>query len=87
MRKNDTATEAGDKGEKGLFLGDGSTPNYLALMLLLAGGVLAGLGVHDSVMRGTSYVAYVASALLCSLVGMALFMWKGGKKREGRRRR
>jgi hypothetical protein len=86
MKKEDAATKDGDRGEKGLFVGDGSTPNYTALVLLLVGGVLAGLGVYDSVTRGTKYVTFTAAALLCSVLGMALFMWKGGKKREGGRR-
>lgn len=85
MKKEDATTKAGERDEKGLFVGDGSKPNYPALVLLLVGGMLAGLGVYDSVTRGTKYVTFTAAALLCSLLGMALFMWKGGKKREGKR--
>jgi hypothetical protein len=81
MSKEDTVIEAADSAnEKGIFIGDGSTPNYPALILFLAGGVLGGLAVFDSVRRGGSYVALLATALLCAVVSFALIVMKGRKK-------
>ncbi len=81
MSKDDSAVEAG-KGAaaKGIYIGDGSSPNYPALLLFLAGGVLGGFSVHDSVRRGSNYVVFLIAALLCALASFALIVMKGRKK-------
>ncbi|HYE64264.1 MAG TPA: hypothetical protein VD966_01700 [Pyrinomonadaceae bacterium] len=81
MKKGDTAPEAdNDGGGKGIFVGDGSTANYPALMLFLAGGVLGGMAVYDSINHGSNYVLFLTAALLCAFVALALILKKGGKK-------
>ena len=53
MKKDDTVPESDDEsGAKGIFVGDGSPPNYPALLLFLVGGVLGGFAVHNSINRG-----------------------------------
>jgi hypothetical protein len=81
MKKDDTVPESDDEsGAKGIFVGDGSAPNYPALLLFLAGGVLSGLAVHNSVNRGGGYIVYLTAALLCSFAAFALIAKKGSKK-------
>ena len=53
MGEVEKASEADqESGAKGIFVGDGSTPNYPALLLFLVGGVLGGFAVHNSINRG-----------------------------------
>ncbi|HYG11188.1 MAG TPA: hypothetical protein VD835_14665 [Pyrinomonadaceae bacterium] len=81
MREQEKVSEAEqESGAKGIFVGDGSTPNYPALLLFLAGGVLGGLAVHNSVNRGGGYVLYLTAALLCAFVSFALIARSGSKK-------
>ncbi len=81
MRKDEMSPEADNHdGEKGLFVGDGSTANYPALLLFLVGGALGGFSVYNSVNRGSSYIALLVAALLCAFVSLALIMKKGSKK-------
>jgi asparagine N-glycosylation enzyme membrane subunit Stt3 len=81
MRENDPASEADNDGsQKGIFVGDGSTANYPALVLFMAGGVLGGIAVYDTVRRGSNYIAFLAAAFLCAFVAFALIMKKGSKK-------
>jgi hypothetical protein len=80
MRKDGPATQADDNGGKGIFVGDGSTANYPALLLFLAGGVLGGLAVYDAVNRDSSYLAFLIAALLCAFVALALIMKKDSGK-------
>lgn len=81
MRKRSTVAESDNVGRKGIFAGDGSAPNYPALLLFLAGGVLGGFAVHDSLNHGSTYVAFLAAALLCAVVSLTLIIVKkGGKK-------
>ncbi|HKY03680.1 MAG TPA: hypothetical protein VJQ56_02255 [Blastocatellia bacterium] len=80
MKKDHAARKPDSDGRgKGIFAGDGSTPNYPALLLFLAGGALSGASVYDSVRRGGSYVALLIAALLCAFLALALFL-NGGKK-------
>jgi hypothetical protein len=81
MKKDEMAPETdNDGGEKGIFVGEGAAANYPALMLLLAGGVLSGVALYDSVNRGGNYIAFIIAALLCAFISFALIMKKGSKK-------
>jgi hypothetical protein len=81
MSKDDSVHEADRDGRgDGIFVGDGSTANYPALLLFLAGGVLGGLAVYNTVNRSSSYIAFLIAALLCAFVSLALIMMKDSKK-------
>lgn len=81
MRKDDAGSGADEyPDDKGLFVGNGASANYPALLLLLAGGVFGGLAVYDSVRRGSSYAAFLFVGILCALIAIALIM-KGGRKK------
>jgi hypothetical protein len=67
----ETRKEMGKRKEKELTVGKGESPNYLALLLFLAGGLLSGLAVYGN-MRRASYIIPLAAALVCAVVGSLL---------------
>jgi hypothetical protein len=80
MSKETLRREGDEGGEKGILLGDGSTANYPALLLLLAGGILGGFSVHDALNHGSRYIAFLVAALLCALASLVLVMVVGRKR-------
>jgi hypothetical protein len=75
-KENPSDDAGGHPGEKGLFVGNGSTANYPALIVFLAGGLFGGLAVYDSVRRGDNYPVFLLLAMACALVSILLVMLK-----------
>lgn len=62
----------------GVLIGDGASPNYLALLLILAGALLGMCAVYYHVKREPATLP-LAAGLLCALAGCALVILKKDK--------
>lgn len=80
MRKNEATHKDHDGRGDGIFVGGGESANYPALLLCLAGGVLGGLAVYNTVNRSSTYVAFLIAALLCAFAAFVLILLKDDKK-------
>jgi hypothetical protein len=56
---------------RGLFLGGGERPDYLALLLFVAGCLLGMVAVYNNIRR-VRYALPLALGLLCTLAGVGL---------------